>query len=292
MQTSSYPRYAEETLTPDGLPVVVSLYNDDPGMPTVVFLPGTMVYPLFYDPFLGTLAGAGMNVVGVHFTGHGKSPEVKPDFCFDDLVSNALEAIRFSHERYGKPVALLGSSQGSMVAVAAAAGNEKVSNLIIHDLALPQLPETMYLVEMPRWLRPMAPWIPSILKVAAGVFPRWQISLQRYLKPEKLTRSEALAEAFLNDPLCRKSYPLSFIASLFTMDLECALDGRLQLPVLVMTASGDPLFTQTYMDTVFAQIRAPHKEMLTFKCDYHGLFLEGDETIYHAVSGAIKGHFP
>ena len=54
--------------------VALSVWEPDPGAPTVVFLPGTMTHPSFYEEFLDALSRAGLGVVGLHPAGHGKSP--------------------------------------------------------------------------------------------------------------------------------------------------------------------------------------------------------------------------
>jgi alpha-beta hydrolase superfamily lysophospholipase len=67
--------YEEVLLEAPGAPVVLSVWSGESGAAPVVFLPGTMTHPLFYEEFLDGLSRAGLNVVGVHFQGHGKSPE-------------------------------------------------------------------------------------------------------------------------------------------------------------------------------------------------------------------------
>jgi alpha-beta hydrolase superfamily lysophospholipase len=67
--------YEEVLIEPSGVAFVLSLWAGGSGAPCVVFLPGTMTHPLFYEEFLDGLARTGYNVVGVHFQGHGKSPE-------------------------------------------------------------------------------------------------------------------------------------------------------------------------------------------------------------------------
>ena len=51
-------------------------------------------------------------------------------------------------------------------------------------------------------------------------------------------------------------------------------DGSIGCPVLVIAASGDPLFSLAYTRRVFDRIVAPAKELLVFDVDRHLLFNE------------------
>src|SRR3712207_2871740 len=93
--------YEEVLIEFSGAPVVLSVWKGNSGAPCVVFLPGTMTHPLFYEVFLDGLALAGFNVVGVHLRAHGKSPRTNKLFTFDDLVSDGLNAVTYATESFG-----------------------------------------------------------------------------------------------------------------------------------------------------------------------------------------------
>lgn len=76
--------YFETFIPSTDTEICLSVYEVDRNKPVVVFLPGTMLGPLFYGEFLLKLAGKGFNVVGVHFISHGKSPRDKKLFSFED----------------------------------------------------------------------------------------------------------------------------------------------------------------------------------------------------------------
>jgi hypothetical protein len=69
--------YREVVIRSAGAPVVLSVWNGSPGLPAVLFLPGTMTHPLFHEEFLDALARARVTAVGVHAQGHGNSPRVR-----------------------------------------------------------------------------------------------------------------------------------------------------------------------------------------------------------------------
>src|SRR5215469_8062633 len=108
--------YEEVLIESQGIPIALSIWEAKQGAPCVVFLPGTMTHPLFYEELLDGLSRAGFNVVGVHFQGHGKSPRVDQLFSFDDLVQNGRDTISYAIERFKSSILVLVSSQGGMVA--------------------------------------------------------------------------------------------------------------------------------------------------------------------------------
>jgi alpha-beta hydrolase superfamily lysophospholipase len=85
--------YREVVIGSAGAPIALSVWNGWPGRPAVVFLPGTMTHPLFYEEFLDALDRAGITAVGVHPQGHGKSPRVRRPLTFPTLVTNARDAV-------------------------------------------------------------------------------------------------------------------------------------------------------------------------------------------------------
>jgi alpha-beta hydrolase superfamily lysophospholipase len=224
------------------------------------------------------LAASGFNVVGVHFLSHGKSPRLKEAFTFDDLLQNVRDAIGYCDEHYSGNLFLLGSSQGGILATAAA-DDRRLGGVLVHDTILPELEETAELLNLPGWLRPGVKSLLWCLKVLAWLIPRYQVPVNRYLDAERLTLSEALVERYKNDPLSRKSYPLSFIVSLFHADMHVATDGSISCPFVMIAALHDPLFDIDYIRSVFDRIVAPSKELMSFDLPYHLLFIEAEEDV-------------
>lgn len=167
--------YEEALLEAPGAPVVLSVWSGESGAAPVVFLPGTMTHPLFYEKFLDGLSRAGFNVVGVHFQGHGKSPRAWRLFSFDDLVRNALDAVSYSSERFRSDALVLGSSQGGVVATALAARGTRVKAVFAHNVLDPSMPESILITRFPAWLRSYHKTISRGMRAAASVLPRLAI---------------------------------------------------------------------------------------------------------------------
>jgi len=283
MASSAFAAYGEVTITSAGVPVVLSHYpSADPLADTVLFLPGTMVHPLFYDSFLCRIAGAGFRVVGLHFLSHGRSPRVNECFVFDDLVQNGRDAIGYCAERFAGSVVLLGSSQGGIVATALA-GDPRIKAVFAHDTILPEMDETVELIRLPRWLHGTAGLLRAALRLAARLRPGYQVPITAYLEPDRITRDEAIIARFRDDPLCRKSYPLSFIASLFNASLPTATDGSIKIPFILIAATEDPLFGLDYICKVYDALVAPEKELMLFELPFHILLIEAETEVAAAV---------
>jgi alpha-beta hydrolase superfamily lysophospholipase len=66
--------YSEHTISSAGANIVLSVWEALDALVAIVFIPATMVHPLFYEPLLTQFAERGLTVVGMHPVGHGKSP--------------------------------------------------------------------------------------------------------------------------------------------------------------------------------------------------------------------------
>ena len=83
--------YREVVISSAGTPIVLSVWAGHPDQAAVVFLPGTMTHPLFYEEFLDALNRTGLTVVGVRSQGHGKSPRPRQPLTFARILTNARD---------------------------------------------------------------------------------------------------------------------------------------------------------------------------------------------------------
>lgn len=267
-------RYEEVTITSAGVPIVLSVWHGQPGGPTAVFLPGTMTHPLFYEEFCDTLAAQGINVVGVHLEGHGKSPRVGRVLRLESLVGNALDATAWARERFGRCPVVVGSSQGGVLAVIVATRDHELAGVVAHNILDPELPASITVSRFPAFLQGVyRPFVVG-LRVLAMFLPRLPIRFSVYLDLDRVCREPWTAEQFLMDPLSLHAYPLAFLTDLFTADMSAVRDGAIACPIVVVAGRGDPLFSFAYTQQVFARIAAPAKELVVFDTDHHLLFNE------------------
>ena len=280
--------YEEVLIESRGAPIALSIWKGNPGAPCVVFLPGTMTHPLFYEELLDGLSRAGFNVIGVHFRGHGKSPRVDQLYSFNDLVQNGHDAVSYTVERFKSLVVVLGSSQGGMIATSLASSDERITAVFAHNILDPQMADALRITRFPSWLRPWRRVIVGGMNVVARWIPRLPVSLRFYLQEERIFRTDWAAELYRSDPLALSSYPLSFLARLFSADMRSMYSGKIRCPVVVIASTGDPLFPFDYIKRIYQQIKAPSKELLMFDLNYHLLFNECLEEVLPRLIEMLK----
>ena len=281
--------YEEVLLDPSGVPIALSIWRGQSGAPCVVFLPGTMTHPLFYEEFLDGLAQAGFNVLGVHYAEHGKSPRVKRLFSFEDLVQNGLDAVGYASERFPSKVLVLGSSQGAIVAMALAK-DERVGAVFAHNVLDTRLPQSLRVTRFPPMLQPLYPAIPKVMRGVARALPRLPLPISFYLQERRIFGVEWTREQFHLDPLSLRSYPLYFLASLFSADTSFLSSSEIRCPVVVIASTGDKLFPFDYTEHVYKSIVAPSKEMLVFELDHHLIFNECVEEVLPSLVAKLEEH--
>ena len=280
--------YEEVLIESRGVPIALSIWRGNPGAPCIVFLPGTMVHPLFYEELLDGLSRASFNVVGVHFQGHGKSPRVDQLYSFNTLVQNGRDAIHYATQRFKGPLVVLGSSQGGMVTMSLASLDDRIAAVFAHNIMDPHIADSIRITSFPHWLRPFRRVIVSAMNVAARLVPRLQVPIRFYLREERVFRTNWTREQYHRDSLKLSSYHLYFLASLFSADMRSLYSGQIRCPIVVIASIGDPLFPFDYIKRIYQQIKAPSKELLVFDLNYHLLFNECLEEVLPRLVETLK----
>ncbi|MFW6029855.1 MAG: alpha/beta hydrolase, partial [Halanaerobiales bacterium] len=247
------------------------------------FTPGTMSHPLFYDEFLTLLARNKFNVIGVHLISHGKSPREKSLFTFQDMVENIKDTISYCIDKYNENIVLMGSSQGGILSAAVAGYDNRIKAVFSHNIILPSLKDTIKITRIPCFLKTFWSLVPEFIKVCAKIFPGVQIPVSTYLDLEKITSNKKLIERFFYDPIGLRTYPLYFLASLFSADLKGLTNGNINCPLVLITSKSDKLFSFEYCNQVFRMIKAPDKEMIVFRDLPHLIFNENFEEVINPI---------
>jgi len=288
LNLSGYANYSEVLIESAGTRIALSLYHADDHRPCIVFIPGTMTHPLFYDDFLTLLARDGFNVAGIHPISHGKSPREKKLYSFADMLQNVHDTVTYCIGNVSKDVIVMGSSQGGILALAAACIDDRIKAVFPHNVLIPSLKNSISVTSFPKFLKPFNRALTSTMKLAAKIAPGMQVPVTFYLEFDRVTSSQSMHDLFYTDPLGLTSYPLYFLSSLFSADLHRISDGSIKCPVVVIASTGDRLFSYDYCLEVYEKIAAPHKEMLVFNEPYHLIFNECPERIIGPVVQKLK----
>lgn len=281
-------RYVESLLESRGEPVALSVWQASQPTQAVVFVPGTAVHPLFYEEFLDALAANGRTVVGLHPQGHGRSPRVSRVLRWDDLVGNAIDATRWAADTFGLPIVLVGSSQGSLVALlAAAAEPSAVQGVIAHNLFDPNDPDAVMVTRFGT-AQPVQQLARRVLDAAARITPRAPVRITAYLDPRRVFGAAWTRELFERDPLVLRSYPLRFVADLAGVDTRSLYDGSLAVPVTVLAARGDPLFPLAGIEAVAHRLVASSVDLVVLDTDCHLVLNEAVDLAVPVVLEALQ----
>lgn len=278
--------YHEVLLDTAALPVTLSVWRGDPELPSVMFLPGTMTHPLFYEEFLDALNLAGHSVVGVHLPGHGKSPRLRGHrLTYDDLVRGALDAFAWlRHEQPDAPAVVLGSSQGGVLALAVAAEPTGAAAVLAHNVLDPALPDTVTVTRLPRWVAPAYRGLRPAIGALGRLAPSVPVPFGAYLDINRVSSDPDVTDRFYTDPLGLRSYPLGLLAGMLSADLP----GPALCRVVVIAADRDPLFSLDYTEQVFARIQAPAKELVVLESDQHLVFNQALDLAVPAVLRVLR----
>ncbi|MBN1376184.1 MAG: alpha/beta fold hydrolase [Dehalococcoidia bacterium] len=280
--------YRETLINSTGTRICLSIWENGGNCPVVIFTPGTMVHPLFYEEFLGHLSLKGFTILGVHPVSHGKSPRERKLYSFEDLKQNVKDAITYARNNYSSAISLMGSSQGGILAAAVAAEDDRIAAVFPHNIMIPQLPETIGLTRFPRFLRHVQKPAMWLIKTGGKILPGLQLPYNFYLEPDRVTSSPELQSKIDHDPLFLRTYPLYFLASLFNADMSGICDGSIKCPVIAIVSSDEPLFSFDYTKLAFDKIKAPVKEMLVFDLPCHLILNECVDAVLEPIAGKIK----
>ncbi|MDE5878465.1 MAG: alpha/beta fold hydrolase [Desulfovibrio sp.] len=226
----------------------------NPGAGTLLFYPGTMVSPRQYRPLMEALHGAGFAVAGLHLEGHGVNPHGS-GFTFASLLEDGLIAERWLHAQGLGPVAVCGHSQGGILAVAHAGASATLTAAFAICTVLPQMPEAIGLTRF----APLAGRRGGLERAIAALgraLPRLPLTLGCYLSLRRVLAGHGRLRVDRRGS--RWSYPLGFLASLFT----ARVPSRLLCPFRLYNARNDALFTPELARAVFDELRAPEKELV------------------------------
>ncbi len=295
--TVQHPERYREVLVPSGgVPIALSVWEPPAGAApvrgAVVFVPGTAVHPLFYEELLDGLSSAGWAVVGVHLEGHGKSPRVHRTMRLARAVQNVRDAVAWAHAHGLGPLVLMGSSQGSLLALLActddpcAPADGAVVGVLAHNVVEPHGADGVRITRFAPLASLHRP-IRAAISAAARVAPDLPVPIVAYLDPRRVFTTAGTTAQFMLDPLCLRSYPLRFLADLVDADTAALHDGRLRVPVTVVTASGDRLFPLAATREAAAALRAPTVRVVVLDAACHLVLNEALDVAGPAVLDAL-----
>lgn len=258
--------FAEIFIEANGVKLHLDVFAIGENAPTVVFIPGTSVYAKFYIEFMYEMYRQGFNVVGFDPRGHGLSSGLRGDYTIQEIVDDTLAVVRYARERFGGKgkVAVVGSSQGGIVAFYAAAMDDSLAAAVCHNLADLNGRDNLILSQLrpPVFLVPLAGFL-------ADLYQKYSIPVFLYLDlTREHSRNGTDAKTLIkSNPVTVKWITIRALGSLMRTDLAKPVEA-IKVPIMLVHAENDSIFPQSYVENIFNRLTS-EKEYLFFKNTEH-----------------------
>ena len=275
--------FKETSIEANGIRLHLDVFSVGKNAPTVVFIPGTSAYTKFYIELMYKMYLQGFNVVGFDPRGHGLSSGLRGDYTINEIVDDTLAVVKYSRERFGSKVAILGSSQGGIVAFYAAARDDSIAAAVCHNLADLNGKDNLILSQIrpPKFMVPLAEFMANLYKsYSVPVF------LYLDLTKEKSKNGTDAATLLKNNPIAVKWITIRALGSLMHTDLAKPVE-KITVPVMLIHAEKDTIFPQVYVENIFNKLTC-NKKYLFFKNYQHLVMTNNVDEVVPPIATWLK----
>jgi acylglycerol lipase len=231
--------------------------------PALVLLHGFAEHCRRYDEFAAHLQRHGIAVCRFDARGHGRSSGQRGYVRrHDDYVSDLRAYItQLRAEQPGRSLALLGHSDGGLVAVRAVQqGLPQVTRLVL----------TSPYLRIHGQRKPASDNVARILALVAGRLP-----LPNAIRSSELTHDLTLQKAHARDRLIHRVATPSWYWSALEAGRAALADAeRLTLPLLLLVPEADPIADPEAMRELYARAASPDKQLVSRQGELHEVLNE------------------
>jgi len=267
--------FTETYIEANGVRLHLDVFSAGKNAPTVVFIPGTAVYAKFYIEFMYKMYLQGFNVVGFDPRGHGLSSGPRGNYTINEIVDDTLAVVKYARERFGGKIALIGSSQGGMVAFYAAARDNSIAAAVCHNLADLNGKDNLVLSQIrpPLFMIPLAGFM-------ANVYKNYSIPITLYLdlSREKSKNGTSALTLINKDPLAVTWITFRALGSLMHTDLAKPVE-KITVPIMLIHAEKDSIFPQAYVENIFNRLTCKKKYLLLKNTEHLVMTNNVDEVV-------------
>lgn len=244
----------------------------------LLILHGTGAHGGCYEGFTSHHAGAGVDIYSLSLPGHGRSRGTRGDWTMQACIDATDEFARHIKATTGLPVFVLGSSQGSGMALYALDQSEVLQGAITLCLAafsLSPFKERFSFLKDPA------------LQSAYEVFgSSLTIDIAKFMDLDANYGNPELVETLFADPDMIWHYPLRSWASMATYEPPRPLSDNVK-PVLVTVGEEDPIMPPRLVERLAAQVGGPVRFEVVAGAP-HQVMLERTETFSTLVADWVR----
>lgn len=239
-----------------------------------------------YDAFCEPLAERGAHVVSLDLPGHGLARNERGNWRFEQWLEDIDAAARGMKERWGLPVFVLGSSQGSAAAFHSLAYSDAVDGAVAMCIILSEVvpPEgdslrRFFEIYQSDEGRRKAAEVGDTERIDVATAIDWNKDYAD-VEADVLKKKQ-------QDPLRAWSYGFASLASYYNYEPpQRAADNT--KPVLVSVGEKDPLVSSAYVEACFAEIGGP-KTLSVVPDGTHQLMLYHTDEYVPLVDEWVRG---
>ena len=238
----------------------------------VVLMHGFAEHCRRYDELAEALLQQGLAVCRIDARGHGRSSGQRGDVAsYDDYVYDLCAYVdRVAALAPGRPIALLGHSNGALIAIRALQrGLARVSSVVLTNPYL----------QLRAARKPLPDALARLLAWGAGRLP-----LPNGLRPSDLTHDLSLQEAVRRDPwVLRVATPRWYWAAQLAGCDALAEASKLALPLLLILSDADPIAEARASRTFYERVAAADKQLVLRAGELHEVLNEVDRQSLFAL---------
>lgn len=275
----------EDSVMSEGLRLHLDVFESDGADRTLVFVPGTSVYSLFYAEFMHKMRLMGFNVVGFDPRGHGRSEGRRGSYTVDTLLKDTDTAIRYAIDRFGDNVALSGSSQGGIVSFYKACKEDRLKAVVCHNIAVLGEPEALSISRWPRFSELFSKIMPLAMLTPELRVPVWTY-LDFAAEPTRFGRNAL--ELAKEDPLVVMAIATKAMASLATAPPPCPIE-EIKTPIMVIQGELDAMFTEDYTRRIYDRLTC-EREFLVVGSASHLVLTNDVDIVVPEVAAFLNSH--
>lgn len=267
--------------------IALAVYEKEPAAPVIVFVHGTGFYGIYFHEFLSALKEMGYNVISVDLKGHGDSDGVRGDFSVPEIIQNLADTVVFARSRYHEHIGFIGTSQGGIFGLHAAAKEIGVKSYIWHCAAILTEPESeAIIVPRCRLIKRIFLFTDNFISYEANWARRIKVPIWVYLNKKGLFQDPLYLAMLEKDSFFVENYSLRALHSLLTEPLAKPIED-ITVPVMILHPEDDRIFPVEYIRSVYQRL-ATKKDFVVLPRAGHMVMAENPAACLPAIDRWFK----